>query len=45
MKIIIFRVLTFFFVIFSVNVVAKEFTLDFSTAKTYVDSLNVIRSA
>ncbi|HFF3524958.1 TPA: hypothetical protein ACGCOB_000982, partial [Escherichia coli] len=26
MKIIIFRVLTFFFVIFSVNVVAKEFT-------------------
>ncbi|HHZ4191958.1 TPA: hypothetical protein ACWCIM_004702, partial [Escherichia coli] len=25
MKIIIFRVLTFFFVIFSVNVVAKEF--------------------
>lgn len=25
--------------------VAKEFTLDFSTAKTYVDSLNVIRSA
>ncbi|ASQ17367.1 Shiga toxin Stx1e subunit A [Enterobacter cloacae] len=45
MILMIFRGLTFFFFILSANAVAQDFTVDFSTAKKYVDSLNAIRSA